>query len=338
MKIERIDKTNDNYNLDILKKFKLPVIENVNQLLSIFLFSEDDEKKYFFSKNRKYYLYKKFTISKKTGGYRIIEVPTEKIFRVQKVINKVILSVVNTSTHVCGYVKGKSIVDNAKPHVGSKMLFKFDIQNFFGTISMKDVYMQFRFFGYGENVSRYLSYLCVNNDFVLPQGAPTSPVLSNLVCIKLDKRISAFCKKNDLTYTRYADDISISSKIILGKTKRNSIRNTICEIIITEGFEVNESKLNTYKQGSKMSITSIVVNDKLSVDKKRLREIDNAIRYIKKYGLDSHLEKIEFDINKNYFNYLYGLACYIKQIDKIKGEYYMSEISNLFGKEDDIYE
>ena len=85
------------------------------------------------------------------------------------------------SNNCHGFVKNKSILTNALPHIGARVLMKFDFENFFPSIKLHNVISQFRFFGYGKNVSRYLGYLCVNSNFSLPQGAPTSPYLSNLM-------------------------------------------------------------------------------------------------------------------------------------------------------------
>lgn len=331
-----IIKDKDDYNLQKLKNFNLPIITSINHLLELLDISQEDEKKYLYPVNRKRNLYHIYEIPKKSGGTRKIEVPDLKIMHIQKAINRVILSNFNMPHSCIGYMRGKSIVDNALPHVSSCTLLKFDIKDFFPTINLQKVVGQFRYFGYGRNVSKYLGYLCVNKDFCLPQGAPTSPMLSNLVCIKLDKRIEAFCKKCDLNYTRYADDITISSKIKLSALECKSIKEFVYKVILEEGFIPNDEKYRKFVNGQALKVTGITVNTKINVDKKIIRELENAIRYISKYGLNSHLEKIKYNSNIDYKDHLYGIAFYIKMVDKEKGIKYLEELNKL-NLSDDIF-
>ena len=233
-----------------------------------------------------------------------------------------------------GFVKNKSILTNALPHVGAKTLMKFDIQDFFPSITLNLVVKQFRFFGYGINVSRYLGYLCVNSDFCLPQGAPTSPFLSNLICIKIDKRIEGYCKKYNYIYTRYADDITISSKDFVSEHKFNKIKNFISEVLDDEeelySFKLNQKKCHRFVNGQKMIVTGIVVNSKASVNKSIYRELDNAIRYIKLFGVEEHLKHLELSYDVySYKQHLYGLAYFVHMVDHKKGKEYISKLNEL---------
>ena len=324
-----IIKDSDNYDLKKLQSFNLPIIKSINHLLELLDINAEDERKYLYPNNRKKNLYREYNISKKNGGVRKIEIPDDKIKFIQKAINRVILSNFNMPNSCIGYMRGKSIVDNAIPHLEAKTLMKFDIKDFFPSIKLPKVVGQFRYFGYGKNVSKYLGYLCVNKDFCLPQGAPTSPMLSNLVCIKLDNRIKAFCEKLNLSYTRYADDITVSSKEKLSTARCEYIKNFIDDIIIDEEFTPNQEKYRKFVNGQSLKVTGITVNTKMNVDKKIIRELDNAIRYISKYGLDSHLEKIEYNLDIDYVNHLYGLAFYVKMVDNDKGLKYLEELNKL---------
>lgn len=192
-----ITKDHDDFNEKKLVYYHLPVIKSVNQLLEIPQLSETDEKKFFYSRNRKLFLYHKVDIPKRNGDYRTIEVLDYRVKEIQQIINKVKLSKFHMSNNCHGFVKNKSILTNALPHIGTRVLMKFDFENFFPSIKLHNVISQFRFFGYGKNVSRYLGYLCVNSNFSLPQGAPTSPYLFNLMCLKIDKRISKYCEKRN---------------------------------------------------------------------------------------------------------------------------------------------
>lgn len=337
-----IDKTDDNYNENRLKSFHLPVIKSVNQLLDVLCFTHGDEMKFFYSENRKTFLYHKYYIDKRNSNeQREIEVPHPKIKEVQKLINKHIFSKFNMSDSCHGFHKNRSTLTNALPHVGAKTLLKFDIKDFFPSIKLNMVVKQFRFFGYGVNVSKYLGYLCVNNKFSLPQGAPTSPYLSNLICIKIDKRIEAFCSSKGLSYTRYADDITISSKEMISYNKFKFIESVIQNIINDPeelySFKLNEKKSHRIINGQKMVVTGVLVNTKANAQKSIYRELDNAIKYISIYGIEDHMDKMHSYTASvyNYKQHLFGLACYVNMFNREKGSYYLNQLKQLdFG----IYE
>lgn len=339
-------KNQDSFNLKRLCKYRLPVIESVEQFLDI-AGLKDREKRYFFSENRKFYI-RSVPIPKKDGNYRIIEIPPIDLVPVLKAIDKVLLRRFEMPEPCCAYLNGKSIIDNALPHVGAKTLLKFDIHDFFPSITLKRIVCLFRNFGYGPNVSRYFGYLCTNHDNVLPQGYSTSPMLSNLVSVRLDSRIMGFCKKYadefSLKYTRYADDITISSKKRLSSKDICFIKKVINTIIFDEGFSPNEQKFKHFVNGQKMLVTGINVNDSsfLHVDKKKIREIEIAIHCMDKYGIDSHIERINgknddsdcYWERYSYERHIFGLAFYIKMIDYQKGEKYINELKRIFAKDE----
>ena len=331
-----IEKTDDNYNEARLRMFGLPIIKSVNQLLDILCFTPADEKRFFYSDNRKIFLYHKCEISKKNSTEkRIIEVPDLRVKEVQQLINKHILSKINMPSSCHGFRKKCSVLTNSLPHVGAKTLMKFDIENFFPSIKLNMIIKQFRFFGYGNNVSKYLGYLCVNNDYSLPQGAPTSPYLANLICMKIDRRIEAFCSQWDLTYTRYADDLTISSKSYISYKRFEHIQEVVKNILDDPNelysFNLNKKKTHRIVSNNRMIVTGVLVNDKANAPKTLYRELDNAIRYIKKYGILNHLKKIEKEKTNIYFykQHLFGLACYINMFDKEKGKYYFAKLNEI---------
>ena len=323
-----IIRDNDNCNIERLKIYQLPVIKTVNQLVDILEITEKQEKIFFYKELRKKYLYRTVNIPKRTGGVRQLEIPVDSLKIIQKCINNVILNKFKMSNEANAYIKKRSIVTNAIPHVGAKTIIKIDIKDFFPSITFQHVYGQFKYFGYGDNVSKYLALLCVDGNLKLPQGAPTSPTISNLISVFMDSRISGFCKINNYSYTRYADDITISSKTKLQKNIIYSIKNFIKFIFGKFGFTLNESKFKYFYNGSKLQVTGIVVNNKLSVPKEKIREIENAIRYIGKYGLQDHMEHLNIEKN-NYIGHLYGLVYYIKMIDVEKGEVYLKQLNEL---------
>lgn len=143
-----IIKDNDNYNEDKLRRYHLPIIKSVNQLLSMISFTSEDERKFFYSNNRKTFLYREITVPKRNGnGLRTIEIPDPKVKEIQQVLNKYIFSKFRMANSCHGFVKNKSILTNALPHVGAKTLMKFDIKDFFPSITLNLVVQQLRFFG-----------------------------------------------------------------------------------------------------------------------------------------------------------------------------------------------
>lgn len=318
----------DNPNVKRLNYYNLPIIDNLVVLFKALNLTLNDVKMLFYSNNRRAFLYRNVEISKKNGGIRVLNVPNDKLKSIQSAINRVILSKFNISRYATGFVKGKGICDNAIPHIKAKTLMKIDIKDFFPSINFYQVFKQFLFFGYGKKVSNVLARICVDANMKLPQGAPTSPALSNLICLKLDARISAYCEKKSLIFTRYADDITISSNSKLSKNEILKIKNIISVILLDEGFVMNQQKFHYFYQGSRFLITGIVANEKISVPKEKIREIDNAIRYINKYGLEDHMKHIKC-LNDNYIGHLYGLASFIYMIDKEKGIYYLNQLNNL---------
>lgn len=323
-----IERNYDNYNLEKLNKYKLPVIKSINHLVEVLQITEKQERLYFSKEARKRYLYRNVNIPKRNGGIRVLNVPILSLKLIQKAINNVILSGFKMSNEANAYIKRKSILTNALPHENAQTLVKIDIKDFFPSINFKHVYNQFRFFGYGEYVSKYLSLLCLDGDLKLPQGAPTSPAISNLISIKMDRRISAYCNKKGYTFTRYADDITISSKSKLNFNEIISMKNFIKIVFQENDFKINDEKFRYFYNGNKLEVTGVIVNNRISAPKNKIREIENAIRYISKYGLEDHMNHLELKYN-NYVGHLYGLANYIKMIDKKKGEVYLEELNKL---------
>ena len=229
--------------------------------------------------------WRSFILKKHTGGYREINVPYPSLQYVQRWIYYNILLQIPVSRYCHGFVKKKSIITNAKWHINQKELLKLDLSNYFPSISINRVIMVFRNIGYNDKVSFYLASLCCLNDS-LPQGAPTSPYLSNIVAKPLDYRLIKLAKKKKLHYTRYADDITFS-----GENISSSLKESIIKIIEKQGFIVNSDKTRLYKRQCKRIITGICVRDKLSLPRDYKRAIKQEIYYIKKYGLLDHLDK-----------------------------------------------
>ncbi|NRT80938.1 retron St85 family RNA-directed DNA polymerase [Clostridium beijerinckii] len=297
----------------------LPIIFDIEHF-SFLVGLEKEYINYIIHKKKHFYI--EFTIKKRKGGNRLLSIPSKKLKYIQRWILDEILYKIPVNEHAKGYIPNKSIVDNAKPHVKKKCIIKLDIKDFFDNIDYNRVFRIFYYYGYTKNMSYKLAELCTYEN-KLPQGAPTSPYISNIVCLKMDKRFSKLCNKFNATYTRYADDITISGDNSITKYFKAYVR-----IIESEGFEVNAEKVISIKGNRTKRVTGIVVNEKLSVGREMKRKLRQQIYYCKKYGVRDHLKKIECE-KSFYKEHLYGIAYYIKSVEPIDGEKFLEELDEI---------
>ncbi len=244
----------------ILKKNNLPYIFNVDHLADQIEISRPQFR--LFIKNKKT-AYSSFKVPKKNGGLRSIDAPSKTMKLIQRWILNNILYKLNAGIYAHGFVRDKSIATNASVHVGQKLILGIDIKDFFPSITLKRIEGLFRSVGYNSEISHTLSEICAFN-WRLPQGAPTSPMISNLIAWGMDNRLSKFCEKRGLNYSRYADDITIS-----GNKKIPRYKKIIYRIIEEEGFSVNKEKVRISGRGSAQKVTGVVVNDKISLGKRK---------------------------------------------------------------------
>ncbi len=206
-----------------------------------------------------------YSIPKKSGGERQISVPHPILKQIQYWILKNILYAVPVHVAAHGFVPNRSIFTNAKVHMSPRLLLNMDLKDFFPSIGFLRVLRIFSQLGYAEPVANILAFLCTTSqngsDRYLPQGAPTSPALSNLATWTLDQRLSHFCQQHQLRYTRYADDISISDS--MDAKRRHSfgwVQNTARKIIESAGFTLHPTKTRILSSGHRQEVTGLVVN------------------------------------------------------------------------------
>lgn len=220
--------------------------------------------------------YRTYTIPKRTGGTREIAAPQPPLLAVQRWISKEILSAFSVSNFAHGFVEKKSIITNARIHVGTKCLLKMDIKDFFGTIKFKRVFGLFRYCGYTSKVSYYLASLCCLGG-KLPQGAATSPALSNIISRKLDIRLSKLAHIRDLNYSRYADDLAFSGPYI-----PVSAISMVETIVNGEGFKINHDKTRLIRGKGKKILTGISISGKATkLPRQTRRELRAEFHQIK---------------------------------------------------------
>jgi hypothetical protein len=261
----------------------LPVIFDFNHLCKLLGRQED----YLASAiNASAHHYRKYKIPKRRGGYRSICAPYPALLECQQWINKNILEVVSLHSAAHGFCKSRSILTNASEHLGKHSLLKIDLKDFFPSIEKPRIINVFRNLGYNRKVSFYLAALCCLDD-CLPQGAASSPALSNIVSFGLDVRLSALAKSFDYTYSRYADDLTFSGNQIPFK-----FSEYVEEIVKSFGFEVNPDKTILKQGGGKKIVTGIsVTNETPKLPRSYKRKLRQELFFIEKFGISSHIEK-----------------------------------------------
>lgn len=291
--------------IDILNKAKLPVIFDLDHLSLLLGLNKEYLASVINSpKNH----WRSFRLKKRSGGFRDISVPYPTLLYVQRWIYNNILVKIAVSPYCHGFKPGRSIITNASWHLDKSQLLKIDLADFFPSIGINRVIALFKEIGYTHKVSFYLAAMCCLEGR-LPQGAPTSPYLSNLIARPLDYRMMKLAKKHNLNYTRYADDMTFSGEEINCKFKYG-----LTEIIQEEGFSINESKTRHYKKVGKRIVTGLNVTDRLCVPRDFKRKIRQEVHYIKKYGLIDHMEKSKCQ-KKKYCRSLLGRICFWLQVE-----------------------
>ena len=255
--------------------------------------------------------YQEFWMRKRSGGYRMISAPDKDLQAIQSTIYSRILSSV-TIVHpaAVGFRCGRSVVDNAAPHLGKRYVLKMDIHDFFGSIRSPRVRQTFKKIGYPENVSKVLGALCCLHRH-LPQGAPTSPALSNIVGYEMDRKLAALAAEYGVTYTRYAD-LTFSGDVF----PKEQIIPQVKRIIRDEKFEPNHKKTHFMNQSSRKIITGVSVASgvKLTIPKSKKREIRKNVYFILTKGLAEHQRRIGSH-DPAYLKRLIGMLCYWRAIE-----------------------
>ncbi len=262
--------------------------------------------------------YVPFIIKKKSGQDRTIHAPVKGLKEFQKALNIILKCIHEPHTAATGFVTGKSIVDNAIKHIGQTYVYNIDLKDFFPSVDRSRIWGRLLVepFNLGttierKNIANFIATLCCTpmeverfkegqwisvTTSVLPQGAPTSPTLTNIICEKLDKRLSGVAKRFGLNYSRYADDITFSSKHNTYEVSPLKVEKIFasgstfdCEVrkIITEqNFHIKESKVRLQKRGYRQEVTGLVVNDKINVTRRYVKQLRQWLYLWERYGYD----------------------------------------------------
>lgn len=290
--------------------------------------------------------YRRWEIPKRSGGKRTITAPKKELKETQRWVlaNVVERLPVHGAAH--GFVAGRSILTNALAHAGAEVVVKIDLKDFFPTVTWRRVKGLLRKAGLEEGVATLLSLVATeaprevvefrgktlyvaSGPRSLPQGAPTSPGLTNALCLRLDKRVSALAKRLGFTYTRYADDMTFSWRRPEGQEAEAPVALLLArveDIVETEGFRVHPDKTRVQRKGNRQRVTGLVVNEspegapKARVPREVIRQLRAAIHNREQGKPGREGETID---------QLKGMAAFVYMTDPEKGKGFLERLAAL---------
>ena len=290
--------------------------------------------------------YRRWLVPKRDGSPRLISAPKKELKAAQRWIMREVTEHLPVHGAAHGFIKGRSILTNAVVHADAKAVVKFDILGFYPTVTMRRVRGLLRRAGLTEQVATLMALLATESPreevethgkkhYVatgprsLPQGAPTSPSITNALCFRLDCRLSGLARKLGARYTRYADDLTFSWH---GETKTQigGLMRAVKMIVRAEGFAIHDKKTRVMRDGSRQKVTGLVVNKApdtvpaARVPRSTVRHLRAAIKN-RELGREGKGESLE---------HLAGLAAFVMMSDRAKGEAFMTRIKKLIAARD----
>ncbi|KGP74487.1 reverse transcriptase family protein [Pontibacillus yanchengensis] len=303
-----------------------PIIFDINQLVMLFDLPNDNIKEFVLENTNQY------TISKRDGSSREVWKPSYKLKTIQRWILKNILFNIKVSESAHGFVKNKSILTNAEVHQYNEpfWVYSTDIKDFFPSIKQNEVKKIFLEIGYTEKVSEALSSLTTINESLV-QGFPTSPMISNIYCREIDEEFKKQANKLNISYSRYADDITFSGPQKNGYLKLiKNIKNIVLHNFRENNFLINEKKTRVRKNKHTKIVTGIVVSQYgVRIPQKYYRRLNKELYYCQRFGVNEHLKYHGLITISNFKGYLIGLARFIYMVDPDKGSEYIKKIQKL---------
>ena len=234
---------------------------------------------------------KTFRLRKKHGGYREITAPKGALRGILQALNLVLQTYDEPTPWAYGFVCGRSVVDNARPHVGKRYILNLDLKDFFPTITRQQVAdcLTAEPFGFSSLAAKLVSGLATvrtkNNEEVLAQGFATSPTLSNFICREMDKEIASIATAQGITFTRYADDLTFSSDTDILRPQGELVQQ-VKTIVERYGFRLNEEKTHLQRRGRRQEVTGLMVTEKVNVSRRYVREIRSLLYIWERYGYE----------------------------------------------------
>jgi RNA-directed DNA polymerase len=285
-------------------------------------------------------------VPRAAGPPRVIEAPKARLKEIQRWVLREILDHVPVHRDAHGVTRGRSVISHAGGHVGQPVLLALDLRDFFASISAGRVYGTFRTIGYAPTTAHVLTGLCTNVvpqtvwEIVsrttgaaarrtgsrfwlgrqlatphLPQGAPTSPALANLAAFGLDRRLSGLARSLELSYSRYADDLTFSGSARLRRGRRG-IEALVVEIARAEGFTVNADKTALRTRGSRQTVCGIVVNERPNIPRVEYDRLRALLHNAARDGPAAHNR----DRVSDFEAHVRGRIAWVSALNPVRGE------------------
>ncbi len=273
--------------------------------------------------------YRRYEIPKKSGGVRRISAPKPRLAAAQRWVLKNVLEKLEVAAPAQGFVKGRSLVTGATPHVGKALVLNLDLKDFFPSITWRRVKGLFVKLGYSEHVATVLALLCTEpprvataldgktyhvalGERVLPQGACTSPAITNALCRRLDARLAGLARRFGYGYSRYADDLTFASDT--GKDV-NALQWSVRQVITAEGLTDNPAKTRVMRASQRQEVTGLVVNDKLTVTREYYKTLRATLFNCARHGMASQNR----DGHADFAAHLRGKVEFVASVDAARG-------------------
>lgn len=328
-----------------LNKYGLPVFENEEALARAMEKSIGEIR--FLAFNRAVSTishYRRFAIPKKSGGLRHIAAPMPRLKSAQHWLYENVLSKIKLHDAAHGFVPGRSIVSNASPHLKAEVVMNLDLKDFFPTIDFHRVKGMFRKLGYSEQLAIIFAlistepavdevemdgrtYYVAKGERHLPQGSPASPVITNIICRRMDARFRGLAKKFNYTYSRYADDLTFSASGEPVKELKRFLAH-IRQVIDDEDFNLHPKKIRIMRKGARKEVTGIVVNEKPAIPREDVRRFRALVHQIEKTGPEGK----HWNGNRNVLAAMKGYANFITMVDPAKGKPLEERVKKLLVK------
>ncbi|MEO7497124.1 MAG: reverse transcriptase family protein [Massilia sp.] len=278
-------------------------------------------------------------VPKRSGGLRLIEIPKERLRRIQQKILRQILDLVPAHPAAHGFRRGHSCVTHAALHTGKRAVIRMDLKDFFPSIQLARIHAMFEKLGYPASVAGTLARVCVNRvpngvfseapadealawnerqalkSPHLPQGSPCSPALANLCAYRLDIRLDALAQSLGATYSRYADDLVFSGDRAFERAaERFHIR--VAAIALEEGFRVNTRKTRLMREGTRQQVTGVVVNRHPNIARDEYDRLKATLTNCVRHGPTSQ----NHDKRADFQAYLAGRISHVMSVNRHRAD------------------